>query len=228
VNGTKIFITSGMRADYITTAVRTGDPGRSGISMLLIEGDAPGLSRTPMEKMGWWSSDTAVLHFDDVRVPVDNLLGQENEGFRLAAHNFNSERISMAANCTAFARVCLDEAVAYARDRATFGKSLLQHQVVRHKLVEMATAINASQSTLELLAWRLTQGANPVAEICMLKNLSTKTMELCARDGVQILGGAGYMRGSKVERIYREVRVNAIGGGAEEIMNDLAARQLGW
>jgi len=228
VNGSKIFITSGVRADYITTAVRTGEGGRGGISILLIEGDMPGISRTPMEKMGWWCSDTAIIHFDDVRVPVENLLGGENEGFRLAAHNFNTERITMAANCVAFAQVCLDEAVDYARQRQTFGKPLLGHQVVRHKLVDMAMNIKATQAMLEILAWRVMQGENPIAEISMLKNKSTLTMEQCAREAVQILGGAGYMRGSKSERIYREVRVNAIGGGAEEIMRDLAARQMGW
>jgi acyl-CoA dehydrogenase len=228
VNGCKTFITSGMRADYITVAVRTGEDGRGGVSMLLVEADSPGLSRTPLKKMGWWCSDTATLYFDDLRVPVGNLLGGENQGFRLAAHNFNTERITLAANCVAFAQACLDETVAYAKERYTFGKRLIDHQVIRHKLVEMATRINASQAMLENLAWRVQSGGSPVAEICMLKNMATATMEYCAREGVQTFGGAGYLRGPKVERIYREVRVNAIGGGAEEIMRDLAARQMGW
>lgn len=228
VNGCKTFITSGMRADYITTAVRTGGAGREGVSMLLIEAHCPGISRTPLKKMGWWCSDTASIYLDNVQVPVTNLLGAENHGFRLAARNFNSERITMAANCIAFARVCLNEAVAYAKERRTFGKRLIDHQVIRHKLVDMAMRINATQATLETLAWRLMHGENPISEICMLKNHSSLTLEYCAREGVQILGGAGYIRGPKVERIYREVRVNAIGGGAEEIMRDLAARQMGW
>lgn len=229
VKGTKTFITSGMRADYITTAVRTGEPGRGGISFLLVEGDSPGLGRTRLDKTGWWASDTATLYFDDVRVPAGNLLGEENAGFKLAARNFNTERLTLAANSIAFSRVCLDDAVEYARNRRTFGRSLIEHQVVRHKLVDMAMRVSAAQAMLENLAWRLQHGHdNLVPEICMVKNLATLTLEFCAREAIQTLGGAGYMRGSKIERIGREVRVNAIGGGAEEILRELAARQLGW
>src|SRR5580693_4298489 len=227
VNGEKTFITSGMRADYLTVAVRTGGEGASGVMLLLIEGDTPGLSRTKLKKMGWWASDTATLHFDDCRVPAENLIGEEGQGFRLIMHNFNSERMGMAASCTAYARVCLEEAIAYARERKTFGKPIAQHQVIRHKLVDMAQKVAASQAMLEMLAWRLDQGESPVAEICMLKNQATQTMAFCASEAVQIFGGAGFMRGIKVERIYREVKVNAIGGGSEEIMKDLASRQMG-
>jgi acyl-CoA dehydrogenase len=217
-----------MRADYVTVAVRTGGPGRSGVSLLVVERDTPGFSRTPLKKMGWWASDTATLYFDDCPVPAGNLLGEENQGFRLVMRNFNRERLGMAAGCAGYARVCLDEAVAYARERQTFGKPLIQHQVIRHKLVDMAMRVNATQAYLESTAWRVDQGEDPIADICMLKNQATLTMEFCAREAVQIFGGAGFMRGPKVERIYREVRVNAIGGGAEEIMRDLAARQLGF
>ncbi len=227
VNGEKTFITSGMRADYITTAVRTGGPGPEGVSLLVIEGDTSGLSRTPLKKMGWWASDTATLHFDNCRVPAGNLLGEEGKGFKIIMHNFNSERLTMAAGCIAAARVCLDEATDYAKQRHTFGKPLAQHQVIRHKLVDMAQRVAASQAMLEMLAWRLDHGESPVAEICMLKNQATQTMAFCASEAVQIFGGAGYMRGIKVERIYREVKVNAIGGGSEEIMKDLASRQMG-
>ncbi|NPU12102.1 acyl-CoA dehydrogenase [Bradyrhizobium sp. 83002] len=227
VSGEKTFITSGVRADYITVAVRTGGPGPAGVSLLLIPGDTPGLTRTKLNKMGWWASDTATLHFDNCRVPVENLIGEEGQGFKLIMHNFNSERMGMAASCTAFARVCLDDAIAYARERQTFGKPLAQHQVIRHKLVDMAQRVAASQAMLEMLAWRLEQGDNPVAEICMMKNQATQTMAYCASEAVQIFGGAGFMRGVRVERIYREVKVNAIGGGTEEIMKDLASRQMG-
>ena len=228
VNGSKTFITSGVQADYITTAVRTGTDGMHGVSLLLIEADMPGFSRTPLKKMGWHASDTATLYLDNVRVPAENLIGVENQGFKIVMQNFNFERLMMAAGCNGFSQVCYDETVAYARERQTFGKRLIDHQVVRHKLVDMAMQINATQAFLESLAWRIDQGENPVAEICMLKNQATLTMEYCAREAVQTFGGAGYMRGQKVERIYREVRVNAIGGGAEEIMRDLAARQLGF
>jgi len=227
VNGEKTFITSGMRADYLTVAVRTGGEGASGVSLLLIEGDTPGLSRTKLKKMGWWASDTATLHFDDCRVPATNLIGDEGQGFKQIMFNFNSERMGMAASCTAYARVCVEEAIAYAKERKTFGKPIAQHQVIRHKLVDMAQRVAASQAMLEMLAWRLGQGESPVAEICMMKNQATQTMAYCASEAVQIFGGAGFMRGVKVERIYREVKVNAIGGGTEEIMKDLASRQMG-
>jgi acyl-CoA dehydrogenase len=227
VNGEKTFITSGMRADWLTVAVRTGGAGPGGVSMLLIPGDTRGLSRTKLKKMGWWASDTATLHFDNCCVPAEYLIGEEGGGFQIIMRNFNSERMGMSASCAAFARVCVEEAIAYARQRETFGKPLTQHQVIRHKLVDMMQKVVATESMLMLLAWRLTQGESPVAEICMLKNQATQTMAHCASEAVQIFGGAGYMRGAKVERIYREVKVNAIGGGAEEIMKDLASRQMG-
>jgi acyl-CoA dehydrogenase len=227
VNGEKTFITSGMRADWLTVAVRTGGAGPGGVSMLLIPGDTPGLSRTKLKKMGWWASDTATLHFDNCRVPAEYLIGEEGGGFQIIMRNFNSERMGMSASCAAYARVCVEEAIAYARQRETFGKPLTQHQVIRHKLVDMMQKVVATESMLMLLAWRLTQGESPVAEICMLKNQATQTMAHCASEAVQIFGGAGFMRGVKVERIYREVKVNAIGGGAEEIMKDLASRQMG-
>jgi acyl-CoA dehydrogenase len=124
VSGEKTFITSGMRADYLTVAVRTGGEGAGGVSLLLIEGDTPGLSRTKLKKMGWWASDTATLHFHECRVPVENLIGEEGQGFKIIMQNFNSERMGMAASCTAYARVCVEEAMAYAKERKTFGKPI--------------------------------------------------------------------------------------------------------
>lgn len=222
-----MFITSGMRADFYTVAVRTGGEGRHGLSLLMIERDRKGFSRTKLDKMGWWASDTAALYFEDVEVPVENLIGTENEGFKGIMLNFNDERLSMASGATGFARVCFEEAAAYARERNTFGKRLADHQVIRHKLVDMAMKIQASQAFLEQTTWRVDQGESPVADLCMLKNQASQTMAFCAGEAVQIFGGAGFIRGQKVERIYREVKVNQIGGGAEEIMKDLAARQLG-
>jgi acyl-CoA dehydrogenase len=227
VDGSKMFITGGMRADYITTAVRTGGEGFGGISLLLIEADRPGVSRTKLKKQGWWASDTAALYFDSVRVPVENLIGGENQGFLGIMHNFNGERLGMAAGATGSARVCLEEAVKWAQQRETFGKRLADHQVIRHKIAEMVRQINASTAYLEMCAWRVMNGETPAADLALLKVQATLTLEFCAREAMQILGGAGYMRGSRVERIYREVRVNAIGGGSEEILRDLAARQLG-
>ena len=227
VNGSKTFITSGFRADFYTVAVRTGGSGAGGVSLLLIERDTPGFTRTKLQKMGWHASDTATLFFDDCRVPVDNLIGPENSGFRGIMRNFNSERLGMAGSCAAFSQLCVDEALSWARDRQVFGGRLADSQVVRHKIVDMQMRVTATQAMLETLAWRVEQGESPVAEIAMLKNQATQTMAFCASEAVQIHGGTGYMRGTKVERIYREVKVNAIGGGAEEIMKDLAARQMG-
>ncbi len=228
VHGAKMFITSGMRADLVTVAVRTGPPGLGGISLIVVERDTPGFTQTPLKKMGWWCSDTAALYFDECRVPAENLLGAENSGFLGIMQNFNRERLLLAAMAVAFSQVCYDEAVGYARERETFGKPLITRQVIRHKLVDMATRIHPVRSWLYDLARRGDAGEWPIAEICMLKNAATGCVEHCAREGVQIFGGAGYMRGTKVERIYRETKVLAIGGGAEEIMKDLAARQLGW
>lgn len=234
VNGEKTFITSGMRADYYTVAVRT-DPtakGANGISMLLIDAHSAGISKTKLDKMGWWASDTAHLHFDQVRVPSKNLLGAENMGFFVIMNNFNMERFFLAASSYGYALVCYEEALDWAKQRQTFGKRLVDHQVVRHKLVDMATRLTATRALLEDTAYRLgqkeLQGNALIAQICMLKNMATQTMQFCADAAVQTLGGMGFMRGTKSERIYREVKVNMIGGGAEEIMKDLASRQLGY
>jgi len=233
LNGEKTFITSGMRADFLTVAVRT-DPderGARGLSLFLVEGDTKGLTRSPLAKMGWWASDTAHLRFENCRVPAANLIGPEGAGFLAIMLNFNAERFSMAASAVGFAWVCYQEALAWARERRTFGKRLADHQVVRHRLVDMLAGIEAARAMLEETAWRLDRAApgdaSLVASICMLKNVATRCMQFCADAAVQTLGGMGYMRGTRSERIYREVKVNMIGGGAEEIMKDLAARQLG-
>jgi acyl-CoA dehydrogenase len=234
VSGEKTFITSGIRADYYSVAVRT-DPdakGANGISMLLIEGNTAGLTKSPLDKMGWWASDTAHLHFDQCRVPVSNLIGPENMGFLVIMQNFNMERFFLAASCYGFALACYQDTLAWAQERKTFGKRLVDHQVVRHKLVDMATQLHTTRALLEDTAWKMgqpdQQGSELIAQICMLKNVATRTMQFCADAGVQTLGGMGFMRGTRVERIYREVKVNMIGGGAEEIMKDLASRQLGF
>lgn len=228
VNGSKTFITSGMRADFITTAVRTGGDGMGGVSLLVVEAGTPGFTRTPLQKMGWWSSDTATLYFDNCRVPVANRIGPENAGFMAIMMNFNNERIMLAAQACAFAKVCYDESLAYARERHTFGKPLIRNQVIRHKLVDMRMKVEAVKANLDILAWKVGNKQMPIAEVCMLKNFATTSLECVANEAMQILGGAGYLRGSKVERIYRETKVLTIGGGSLEIMKDLAGKQLGY
>jgi len=238
VDGEKTFITSGMRADWLTVAVRT-DPaskGAGGISMLLVPGDTPGVHRTRLAKMGWHCSDTAQLHFDGVRVPARYMLGREGAGFRIIMGNFNGERFGLAAAALGFSQACLDEALAWARQRKAFGATLIEHQALRHKLVDMQMRVASTEAWLESVAAQgdaLAAGGRAdapewVAQVCLLKNHATQTMQFCADAAVQILGGMGYMRGTASERIYREVKVMMIGGGAEEIMKELAARQLGW
>lgn len=226
VNGSKMFITSGMRADYVTVAVRTGGAGMGGVSLFLVEAGMPGFTRTPLEKMGWHCSDTAALYFDNVEVPPENMIGPENGGFMGIMRNFNGERLGMAHGCCAFARVCLEDASEYAKTRETFGKPLVGHQSIRIKLADMARQIEATQAWVDLCAWQVREGKGRPADFAMLKVQATRMLEAVARDAAQVLGGASYLKGSKVERIYREVRVNAIGGGSEEIMLDLAGRQL--
>ncbi|MGV3494270.1 MAG: acyl-CoA dehydrogenase family protein [Ramlibacter sp.] len=235
IDGEKVFITSGMRADWITVAVRTGEPGTrgaGGISMIVVPGDAKGLARTRLDKMGWHASDTAHLRFDGVRVPARYLVGEEGTGFRMIMGNFNGERLAMSAMALGFAQACHDEALDWARERKTFGTALVDKQVIRHKLMDMRMRIHATEAWLAAVtamadAGRLEADPECVAQVCLLKNQATQAMQFCADQAVQVLGGMGYMRGTKCERIYREVKVMMIGGGAEEIMKDLAARQWG-
>ena len=167
------------------------------------------------------------MYFDNVRVPVDHLIGAENRGFAVIMRNFNDERMAMACGMAGAARVCLEEAVSWAQERKTFGKRLADHQVIRHKIADMKMRINATEAYIQLISKMIKDGKEPAGDIALLKVQCSQTMEFCAREAMQILGGAGYMRGNRVERIYREVRVNAIGGGSEEIMRDLASRQYG-
>ncbi|WP_291008917.1 acyl-CoA dehydrogenase family protein [Hydrogenophaga sp.] len=230
VNGEKVFITSGMRCDWLTLAVRTGEQskGATGISLLLVPCDTPGISRTRLDKMGWLCSDTAHLRFDNVRVPVSLRLGEEGAGFRMIMANFNGERLAMSAIALGFAQACYDEALDWVRQRQTFGALLIERQVVRHKLMDMQMRIQSTQAWVDALGARVDAGdTSPdwVANVCLLKNYATQTMQFCADAAVQMLGGMGFMRGTVSERVYREVKVMMIGGGAEEIMKELAARQ---
>lgn len=228
INGTKTFITGGMKSSYFVVGARTGDKGLKGISLFFVEADAPGFSRTALEKkMGWWASDTATLHFDDVRVPAENMLGEENRGFLAIMNNFNYERLGMVASMLGMMKVCLEYSVAYAQQRETFGKKLIEHQVLRHKIADMSAKIDMVEAYLNWICWMANEGEMPVAEVSKAKFSASKALEFCASEAMQIIGGAAYLRGNPVERIYREVKVNAIGGGSEEIMRDLAVRQMG-
>ena len=170
VNGSKTFITGGMRANWVSTAVRTGGEGAAGVSMLLIPTDAEGFSRTALDKkQGWWASDTATLYFDNVRVPVTNLIGEENQGFKVIMTNFNGERLFMSAAMQALGRVCLEEAVVWARERNTFGKRLADHQVIRHKISQMKQRLNATQAYIRVCYESMEAGNPNPGDIALLK-----------------------------------------------------------
>lgn len=228
LNGTKTFITGGMHASYFVIAARTGGDGLGGISLFFVEANTPGFSRTAIErKMGWWSSDTATLYFDNCRVPAHNLMGRENKGFLAIMNNFNFERLYMCAQMLGMARRCLDESIRYAQQRQTFGKPLLAHQVIRHKIAEMSSRIDAMEALINQLCWCVNESEMPVAEITKAKFFCSSALEFCANEAMQIFGGAGYLRGHAVERIYRDTKVMTIGGGSAEIMRDLAVRLMG-
>ena len=228
LNGSKTFITGGMLASYFVIAARTGGDGFGGISLFFVDADTPGFTRTAIErKMGWWCSDTATLYFDECRVPAARLMGEEHRGFLAVMNNFNYERLFMSAQMLGMARRCLDESIAYAQDRKTFGKPLIKHQVIRHKIADMSSRIDAMDALINQICWCINEGEMPVAEISKSKFFCSTALEFCANEAMQIFGGAGYLRGNPVERIYRETKVMAIGGGSAEIMRDLAVRQMG-
>lgn len=228
LNGSKTFISGGMISEHFLVGARTGGDGLGGISLFLVDADAPGFSRTALErKMGWWASDQATLYFDDCRVPATNMLGPENLGFYAIMDNFNAERLGIIAQALGMMRVCFEESLAWARERETFGRPLITRQVIRHKLVEMSARIDAVQRYMDAIAHDMQEGGKPVAELAKAKFFTTKSLEFVASEAMQIFGGAAYLRGNLVERVYREVKVLAIGGGSEEIMHDLAANQMG-
>ncbi|MCW8842278.1 MAG: acyl-CoA dehydrogenase family protein [Rhodobacteraceae bacterium] len=228
LNGAKTFITSGTRADYVTVAARTGGEGHRGVSLILVPRDAPGFSSgEPLRKMGWWASDTAELFFDECIVPAENLIGAENDGFRLIMSNFQSERLTLAVMANMTGELAFDCARSYAQDRTAFGAPLTAHQTIRHKLSDMATQLEASREFIYRCAARMEAGETIFKEISMAKNVATDMCDKVTFDAVQIFGGMGYMRESSVERLYRDARILSIGGGTREIMNEIIAKQLG-
>ena len=227
VNGSKTFITSGCRADQITCAVRTGGEGAQGISLLVIEADTPGYSVSEkLKKTGWWASDTAEIFFDDCKVPVENLIGEENLGFYAIMDNFQSERLQLAVMANMTAQLALEASLQYASQRQAFGKQLAGFQVLRHKIVDMATLVEVSREYTYRVAAKISAGLNQIKEISMAKNFACSTSDRVTYDAVQIFGGYGFMRGYPVERLYRDNRVLSIGGGTTEIMKEIISKYL--
>ena len=229
VNGSKSFITSGVRADFVTTAVRTGGPGYAGLSLLVVEKGTPGLSVTrSLKKMGWHCSDTAELSFVDCRVPASNLVGEENAGFAMIAAQFVTERLALAVHGYGIAARALALTASYTKERSTFGRPLASRQVVQHTLVEMHRRVEVARSYTREVARRYVNRENPVAEALMAKSTAVGACSFVVDQAVQLHGGVGYMHGVEVERHYRDARILGIGGGATEVLNDLTARLLGY
>ncbi len=229
VDGTKTFITSGVRADFVTVAVRTREPGAGGISLLVVEKSTPGFTvDRSLAKMGWHCSDTAELGFASCRVPAANLVGAENSGFAQIAEQFVVERIALAVHGYGIAGRALALTAAYVKDREAFGKPLVANQVVRHRLVEMHRQVDVARSYVHAIAARHVSGDDVVAEACLAKQTAVETAVAVCDAAVQLHGGAGYLHGTEVERHYRDARILPIGGGATEVLTDLAARLLGY
>lgn len=230
VNGAKTYITSGVRADFVTTAVRTGGPGADGISLLVIEKGTPGFTVSgKLEKMGWRCSDTAELSFTDVRVPASHLVGAEHTGFAQIAQHFVSERLFLAVQAYASAQRCLDLTVEWCRNRETFGRPLISRQTVRHTLTEMARRVDIARVYVRHVAQSVEAGdGDQIAEVCFAKNTAVENGSWVVDQAVQLHGGMGYMRESEVERQYRDMRILGIGGGTTEILTGLAGKRLGY
>jgi acyl-CoA dehydrogenase len=230
VNGAKTFITSGVRADFVVTAVRTGGPGAGGVSLLVIEKGTPGFTVSrKLEKMGWRASDTAELSFVDARVPAENLVGAENSGFAQIAQAFVSERVALAAQAYASAERCLELTLEWCRARETFGRPLISRQAVQNTVTEMARKIDVAKVYTHSVIERYMAGdGDLIAEVCFAKNTAVETGEWVANQAVQLFGGLGYMQESEVERQYRDMRILGIGGGTTEILTGLAAKRLGY
>ena len=227
VNGSKMFITSGVRANQLTCAVRTGGEGFGGISLLVIDSDTPGYSTSEkLEKMGWWPSDTAQIFFDECRVPVENLLGREGQGFYGIMENFQSERLGLAIMANMTSQLALEESLKYVRERGAAGQPYFDQQVTRHKLADMATLVEASREFVYRVAAKMNVGENQVKEISMAKNFSCMVSNKVTYDATQIHDRFGYMRGYLVERLCRDNRILSIGGGTQEIMKEIIAKHI--
>ncbi|MEE9612093.1 MAG: acyl-CoA dehydrogenase family protein [Desulfatiglandales bacterium] len=227
VSGSKMFITSGARANQLTCAVRTGGKGYGGISLLVIDSDTPGYSVSKkLRKMGWWASDTAQIFFDECQVPVENLLGKEGQGFYGIMENFQNERLQLSVMANMTAQLALEESLKYVGEREAFGRPLAGFQVTRHKLADMATLVEASREFVYRIAAKIQAGGKQIMEISMAKNFACMVSDKVTYDAVQIHGGFGYMREYLVERLFRDNRVLSIGGGTQEIMKEIISEHV--
>jgi acyl-CoA dehydrogenase len=226
VNGSKMFITNGVRADFYVTALKTtGEGGHHGLSFLIVD-KTEGVNTSAIEKLGWHASDTGLIAFEDVFVPEENLLGRENEGFYLIMANFQWERLLMALGAVGAMRVAYEKTVAFAKERTAFGKPLTGHQALRHKLADVATAVYTGQAVTYDALRRFVAGEDAVQQVTMAKLVTQRAcfdvMDTC----LQIHGGAGYMKEYEIERMARDARLGPIGGGTDEIMREILSKTL--
>ncbi|VEN74620.1 Acyl-CoA dehydrogenase, short-chain specific [Candidatus Desulfarcum epimagneticum] len=227
VNGSKTFITNGGAADHSACAVRTGGPGHSGISLLVIESDSPGYSTSaPLKKTGWRASNTAEIFFNDCVVPKENLIGEKDAGFYIMMENFQGERLALAVMAYMTARMALEEALEYSKKRKAFGKTLAGFQVTRHKLADMTTLATVAREFALRVAAKMDSGIDQIAEVSMAKNFACSVCDRVVYDAVQIFGGYGYMEGFLVERLARDSRILSIGGGTTEMMKEIIAKSI--
>ncbi len=227
VRGAKTYITNGVRASFLVTAVKTtGEGGRHGLSFLLVDTDQPGVSASPLEKMGWHAGDTALIALDDAFVPEENLLGRENEGFALIMANFQWERLMMALGAVGAMQDAYDRTVAYVKRRNAFGRPLSGFQALRHKLVDLATTIHAGRCTTHDALARFVAGENAIREVTMAKLLTQRSAFEVIDACLQLHGGAGYMEEHEIERMARDARLGSIGGGTDEIMREILGKVL--
>jgi len=227
VNGSKTFITNGYYSDYLIVAVKTdAESKHNGISILLLDRDMKGVSATKLDKLGWRASDTAEISFDNVEVPVENILGEEGKGFSYIMQHFALERLIMGVNAHARAEYALEYAVNYMNEREAFGKKINTFQALRHKVAEMASKVDMCKEYNYSITKRLDAGQYTVKEASMSKLLSTKMADEVIYDALQLLGGYGYMEEYPLARMFRDSRLGPIGGGTSEILKEIIAKMV--
>lgn len=225
INGSKTFISNGTYGDFITLTVKTKpDAGANGVSLLVVDLDAPGVSRTKLNKMGWHSSDTAEIRFDDVRVPVSHLVGMENAGFYYLMESLQLERLVAAIMAVAGAQVAFDWTVQYLQEREAFGRPIGKFQAIRHRMADLATEITVAREFVYSTCWKHTQGEVVVNECSMAKLFTSEMQKRVVDECLQFFGGFGYIEDYPICRAYRDVRVGTIAGGTSEIMREIIAK----
>ncbi len=226
INGSKTFISNGVLSDYIVAAVRTGGPGAKGISMVIIDRDTPGVSATALQKLGWHASDTGEIAFDNVRIPAENLLGDENKGFFYIMQHFASERLAMALIGVAQAQLAIDLAIAYMAEREAFGRPISKFQVLRHRIAQLSSEVMANRAFVYTLYRRFEDGDYIIKEAAMAKLICTQLADKTCYECMRIFGGYGYMESYPMARLLRDSQLGTIGGGTSEVLCEIISKMM--